>query len=397
MGTVGGWIHPDRPIGTVVYTLDDLPLPVGGVITLTPDETYYIAAHVDLEGNRLVCGLNTTILGASSENCSLTSTGLGASDYLIYSDYTLPIRHITIKDVSKGVGINIAGDNPDPVALDWTGVNFSGCVINCTFGDIDNFIFSKGAILGSGAMEFVGAAGTIGIDNSIFTGDGSAYAMINVASTAVVTRRLRVVYSAFVAFGSTVAINVDPAATIPTDNYILDACNFSGGGTYLTGLGTSFTDNQPRWTNNRGILNTAYVASYHMRNNATPTVILATNTPVKVAGTTIAGVINQKFTHTDNRLTYVGELIKNIRVTAIASFTSANNQVVGLYIAKTGVELDDSEMYATTNAGGRAESITVQVVTTVANGDYIEIWIENTTAANNITVEYLNLVIEGLD
>jgi len=99
--------------GDIVFVDDkeDLPTAVSGVITLAENITYYITNHLDLTGDRLVCLDNTTILGASSENCSITSTGIGTSfptNYLIESLYTLPIRHITIKDVPLGVGINIS-------------------------------------------------------------------------------------------------------------------------------------------------------------------------------------------------------------------------------------------------------------------------------------------------
>jgi hypothetical protein len=62
---------------TFVASKSDLPSPVGGVITLLAEHTYYFTADVDLLGDRLLGSQDTVILGASSENCSITSTGLG--------------------------------------------------------------------------------------------------------------------------------------------------------------------------------------------------------------------------------------------------------------------------------------------------------------------------------
>jgi len=385
--------------GDVVFVADktDLPDAVGGVITLGEDITYYFTAHVDLTGDRLVGSANTTILGASSENCSITSTGLDIVQPLFTTDYTTPVRHITFKDVGVGIEVNPSGLGTQPIALDWTGVNFSGCGISLICGEIDNFIFTKGAILGSGAFTFTNSVGTIGIDNSLFVGTGDDYPLIDLQSTCVVTRRFRVIYSSFVAFGSTKAINVDVSATVPTDSYILDTCNFSGGGTYLQGIGQLFTDNEPRWVNNKGIINTAAIGNYYMSNNATVTTISASATPVKILGTTTANAINQKLSHTDNRLTYDGELIKSFQITAIASFISGNNRKIGLYVAKNGTILTDSVMYATTSGTGRAESVTIQTITEMSNGDYIEIWIENDSSTDNITVEFLNVICKAIN
>ena len=98
--------------GNVVFIneLSDLPDPVGGVITLLDNLTYYFTTDIDLVGNRLVLGSDTTILGASSENCSITSTGLSAGVALITATQTNPIRHITIKDVDTALDFDGTGN-----------------------------------------------------------------------------------------------------------------------------------------------------------------------------------------------------------------------------------------------------------------------------------------------
>ena len=379
---------------TFVGVKSDLPDAVGGVITLESDRTYYFTDHIDLTGDRLVGAANTTILGASSENCSITSTGLSVVEALFTTDYTTPIRHITFKGDGVGIEVNPSGTGVQPIALDWTGVNFQDFDISCLFGDIDNFIFSKGAVLSAGEFIFAGSVGTIGIDNSLFVGDGQNN-LITLQSSCVVTRRFRVIYSSFVAFGSTVAIDVNTSATIPVDSYILDTCNFSGGGTYLQGIGQFFQDNEPRFRECKGILNTSAVGNYYMRENATPTTFSAADTPTKILGTTTANSINQKFTHTNNRLTYVGALEGDFQVSAVCTFVCASsNETVGLYVAKNGVVLTDSEMYTRSDSRNRAEGISIQTITQLTTNDYLEIWIENVADNANITVEFLNTIVK---
>jgi len=379
-----------------VSSKDDLPQAVDGKITLLADTTYCFTTHVDLLGDSLVGSANTVILGGSSENCSITSTGLGITVPLFETDFTTPIRHITFKGGGIGIEVNPSNTGQQPIALDWTGVNFEGFSISCLFADIDNFIFSKGAVLSSGPFVFVGQAGTIGIDNSIFVADGVEN-LIELQSSAVVTRRFRVIYSSFVAFSASKAIVVDPSATIPVDSYILDTCNFSGGGQYLQGIGESTTDNEPRFLECKGIFNTSAVGNYYMRENATPTAFGAADTPTKILGVTIPSSINQKFTHTNNRLTYAGALDGDFQISAVCTFVcSSSNETIGLYVAKNGVVVPESEMYTRSDSRNRAEGISIQTITQLSQGDYIEIWIENVAETSDVTVEFLNTIVKEI-
>ena len=105
------------PTYVLVYSTADLPAAVAGVITLAANTTYVITTTVDLAGARLVCSANTAIIGGSSENCRIKSTGLGASP-LITSAYSLPMRNVSI-EATIALALDATG-NPDQ-ALDWTG------------------------------------------------------------------------------------------------------------------------------------------------------------------------------------------------------------------------------------------------------------------------------------
>jgi hypothetical protein len=368
----------------------DLPPASGGVITLADDTVYTFLGDIDLTGDRIVCGTGNMIRGTSSETSFLSSTGLSTNP-LIYANSTLPLRDITLKDADVGIDIN-SDDTGTNIALDWAGVNFSGCTTSAVFGNINNFIFSVGAVLAGGSFRFEGDVDTIGIQSSIFVGDGGAGEnLIELTSTANVTRRFRVIYSAFVAFGSTTAVSVDPAATISNEGYILDTCNFSGGGTYLSGVQSS--DNKALFSNNVGIDNSADISQYYMNGNATATVITQ-GVPVKAAGTTSSSSITSKFTNTDNRATYEGALTRFFKVTATLSVTSGNNNQIGVYIAKNGGVIAESEVYGTTSGSGRAENIVVQTLVELTATDYIEIWVENDSSSQNITVTDMNVIIE---
>ena len=374
----------------IVESVSDFPTPVGGVINLEDNKTYYITTTIDLVGNLLLGGANTTILGSSSENSILTSTGLAMGTPLLSSIYTTPIRHISFKDVHTAIGFDGAL-NSDEMALDCTGVNFVNVPNVGIVKDASNFIFDKGAFLNSKGLSFDGTIGTVGFGNSLFSGDGLAGDLLSIESTCTITRRFRIIYSSVVAFGSTVGVNVDASATIPVEGYILDTVNFSGGSTYLSGV--SVTDNKSLFVNCKGIENTAEISQYYMNGNATATTIASIGVAVKVAGTTTSSSVTQKFTNTDNRATYIGSLTRFFKVTASLSLESGNNNQIGVYIAKNGTLINESEVYGTTSGSGRAENIVVQTLVQLSENDYIEIFVENDSSTSNITVTDLNVII----
>jgi hypothetical protein len=370
-----------------VRSKDDLPTASAGVITLAADITYFFTTNIDLDGDRLVCGSNTTIIGGSSENCRIKSTGLTGTA-LITSVYSLPIRNITIE---ADVALDLDGDGTT-TALDWFGVNFTDCGTVGTIKDYTNFIMADSAFLNSAGLTFDGTIGTIGISQCLF--DSSATGTIfTLPATLTVSRRFRIIYSSFVVGSGETGINVNASATIPTEGYILDTVNFSGGGTYLTGV--DHTSNDSLFTACKGITNTAVNGQLYMQGNATATTVSATNTFYKVAGTTTASADNSKFSHSNNRLTCDATVNRKYLIQASLDFTSGNNNVCefGFYDSQLAAIRTPSRTKSTANGSGRAESITFFCVTSMDSTDYIEVHCANTTATTNIKVENLNFII----
>lgn len=372
-----------------VCSLADLPSAIGGVITLLSGVAYYFCGDIDLLGSRLVTGENTCLLGSSSETSFITSTGINAGVPLLTMNYTCPVRHITFRDVDTC--ISIGGDGS--AALDWTGVNFLNVPNIGVLGDCDNFIFTKGAFLNSQGLSVTGTIGTVSVDNSLLSGQGTSGAIISISSTANITRRFRIVYSSIIASGLTIAIDADPLATIGTDNYILDTVNFGGGGTYLNGILSD--DNRSRFSGCIGIRNTDNLASLWMQDNLTPTVV-ARSTPTKAEGATSPSTINQRFSHSNNRLTYIGALSLSFKAEVQLSLSSGNNQELHVWIAKNGSPVLDSEMHVNTSGNGRTSSFGVQAIIDLSSSDYVELFVANDSSANNITVEQMNMIIQGI-
>lgn len=360
-----------------VFDKNDFPTAVSGVITLANNVTYFITTTIDLTGDRLVGGTNNALIGGSSESCILKSTGLSSSTALITSVYSLPMRNITI---THGTALNLDGDGTT-TALDWFGVNFTDCATVGTIKDYTNFIMGDSAFLNSQGLTFDGTIGTIGMSNCLFDCRTSGTAFI-LPSTLTVSRRFRIIYSSFVVLSGETGINVNTSATISDERYILDTINFSGGGTYTTGV--TYTDNKALFVNCVGITNTSTKGYMYMLNNATDTTIGVSNVNVwvKASGTTTAGT-NSKFTHTTNRLTYNGAFSGSFLVTINATTRSASaNQSISIGVAKNGTIIADSEGIIRTTTSNVEHGGSTQAVLEMVANDYIELFVRNTNSAD---------------
>jgi len=376
-----------------VNSKSDFPTPSGGVITLADGVTYFITKTIDLTGDRLVAGNNTVLIGGSSENCFLISTGLSASTALISSVYSLPMRNLSI---THGTALNLDGTGNSTAALDWFGVNFTDCATVGTIKTYSNFIMSDCALLNSANMTFDGTIGTVGFVNCLFSGI-AAQTTLNFPSTLTITRRIRAIYSSFVAFGGGTAIYVDPAAIVPVESYILDTINMSGGATYTAGV--TYTDNRAFFSNCKGIVNSSEIGQAYYTNNTVQNPIATQNVFEKILGTTTASTINQKFDHTNNRLTYTGGLARSFKITAAISANSVTTQAVTILtrVAKNGTTIAESESQATTSATGRNENFFSQAIVELNTNDFIECFITNATNANSLLVTELNFIVEALN
>ena len=356
-----------------VFSKNDFPAAVSNVITLANEVTYFITTTIDLTGDRLVGGTNNAIIGGSSESCILKSTGLSSGTALITSVYSLPMRNITI---THGTALNLDGDGTT-TALDWFGVNFTDCATVGTIKDYTNFIMGDSAFINSQGLTFDGSIGTIGMSNCLFDCRTSGTAFI-LPSTLTVSRRFRIIYSSFVVLSGETGINVNASASIGDEKYILDTVNFSGGGTYTSGV--AYTDNKALFVNCVGITNTSTKGFMYMINNGTDTSIGVSNVNVwvKASGTTTSGT-NSKFTHTTNRLTYNGAFTGSFLVTLNATTRSASaNQSISIGVAKNGTIISESEGIIRTATANVEHGGSTQAVLEMVSTDYVELFVRNT-------------------
>lgn len=374
-----------------VYQLSDLPDPVAGVITLPANSSWQFNTSLDLVGNRIVCAGACVMLGDSFATTTITSTGLGGGDALLTATNSLRLGSIgftaptgRLFDLNNGAAGNLL----------MNGVQILNTPTIGTIQNYANVVVEQSIIFNSANLTVDGTIASFVIDTCLLDGR-TGQTTITVPSTAVITRRFRLLYGGFIVNPGETGINFSTSASIPDESYILDNGHFSGGGTYIAGL--DHTSNKSLFFNCAGITNTTALCQYSMTGNATATVIGATGTFVKIAGTTTASSLNQKFsTATTQRATYTGAFTGNFRVVAFASMTSGNNQTLRMRIAVNGTTIAESNTLFKTTGSGEASAVGCQVIGSLNPGDYVELFVANDTAATDITVSDLNFTITRL-
>lgn len=317
------------------------PADVNGVIYLEAETAYYFVTEVDFMGARLVAAQNTVLIGASPELSRIKSTGFDdANGAFLTSQYTLPIELIGFYDFGTQKLLDIDGIG-NSAALDWRLINFVNCGNIGTIRNVNNFVGDTFGLLNAGGLVFGGTIGTVTFSQSIFEGYPGT-TTVALEPTANITRRFRVIYSAFVVLAGEVGISLPLTTSVLPEGYILDVVNFAGGGTYITGVG--HTDNKSLFVNCRGISNTNTFGFAYFNGNTTLTNVPTAGTYVKVQGTKLVGELNERFSIDANgSQVYEGFLTGGFKVTYSFSVQTDDNVDFFFRVAKNGTTLPSSQ------------------------------------------------------
>lgn len=123
------------------------------------------------------------------------------------------------------------------------------------------------------------------------------------------------------------------------------------------------------------------------------TTISNTSTYYEEASTyTLSGNNHSFDMDTNGRLRYTGTVDAVAHIALSMSFTSAsNNQVIHMRVAKNGTTLAASEIQRKTGAAGDVGSSALHAFTTMSTNDYLSLFVRNSTAATDITMQTTNL------
>jgi hypothetical protein len=127
-------------------------------------------------------------------------------------------------------------------------------------------------------------------------------------------------------------------------------------------------------------------AQVSMHGNSTATTISTTSTPVKVAGTFVAGSVASFTVDTTGKLTYTGSTTTTVHLTASVTLdVVGTNQDLTVHLAKNGTVISAAKISRLVSASNTA-NVGVFYNVSVATSDYLEVFVSNATTTNNITV-----------
>lgn len=138
----------------------------------------------------------------------------------------------------------------------------------------------------------------------------------------------------------------------------------------------------------------ASYASVTMQGNATATVIAATATPVKAAGTFVVGDVLDFTADATGKITHTGVAGRHvINATVTVDVVSGTNHKISLYIAKNGTVIANSKMSDTVSSG-LVRSLATFLNLEMQPSDYFEIFVRNESTTDDITV--VNAMLSAL-
>jgi len=228
-------------------------------------------------------------------------------------------------------------------------------------GSLGNLVFSK-------SLGVINAGTFMDFGTSTFNG-------IEIATFRVVTAAGTIAFSGLPSSGN---INIGGIGAIQQGR-------FDGVGTILSGL----TVDDALWNffGNDDIANTRADGLLSMIDNPTETVISSIGVGVLVAGTWV-NVITSQFTgSTAGRLTYIGGRPIKLPVTISTAVTvaSGTNQEIHFHIFLNGLIIEESK--TETNIDSTDIKNQTNVWQLIMNpNDYLELFVENNSTTNNVTV-----------
>jgi hypothetical protein len=386
-----------------VRSIEDLPCPSSGIIYLQNSFTYNINGNIHLGSNILSLGANVVIQGENPSNDII----IGNTPNAVFNgiDKSALFEFVGLMNIGDGSIFDLAGGPTSQLAV-------QNCYIlgQPNLGAISGYGFllletvfipnmGSGLVIGGGDSS-VNAADVFINQLLVREPTTSALTMITIDEGYFHTFKIWD-SNVFLANGNTF-LYADPSIT----SYELD--------TFHTGLlfGNEFTiiqdasilsgvskrDDEWIVKNNRGIADSAVLGFVEFIDNATATTIGNTATYYKAAGTNSGNTQGERMdVATNNRIQYTGLVTPTIAGRLLISgsvYVANNNQSILVAVFKNGTtKIGENAVFLPRS--GEPTGFAVNLVDDITSGDYYEVFVRNLTAANNITVEFMQFRISG--
>jgi len=102
------------------------------------------------------------------------------------------------------------------------------------------------------------------------------------------------------------------------------------------------------------------------------------------------------FTHSNARLTKVGDAFGPIKMEGNLAVSANNNDEIHVKFFKNGIEVPCSLGSMVMSSGGKGSTLPFHCITDMIDGDYVEVWVSNETSTQDITLENMNIILSEL-
>lgn len=139
----------------------------------------------------------------------------------------------------------------------------------------------------------------------------------------------------------------------------------------------------------------AIIGQFYMQQNATATTVAQQNAWYTISGTFTDSTLNNGFSNGADRLTCQVPKESIYKVHADMSYTAGNNNQIefAVFSSRTGAVISQSTVRSTANSSGRQEAVTLMALLELSKPEYLEIKVRNISAATNVTVTDINVII----
>ena len=376
------------PVSTktvIVYTIDDFPEPVGGIITLEDDTEYLLQNDVS-SVNRYVFGSNTVLSGQDATLISLEYTGSGTMFTITDIDSKIKDLKIicssgTVFDVSSTSGLNYFR-------------LYNSIVICDEVGSFDNlgviYIFSANFYVTTDGFYFYNNFSVVLLDTVGFTmpsGTGNGYTLGTAVFEYITLSKciFDVDSTGYIVSGGASSANIAADGL----GVILDNKNF---GT------AAFSDNisqyDDRW---EAQLNSKLINSFDLMlatHGASTVTISAAATPVIIGATWVEEDSHRFSSTTGGRFTYNGKGTHVAVSASISADIATASDNVSFYLYYNGTQITNSQVTRLFTAGSIGNVVLFWDLE-LATNDYLELWVSNDDTSVNVNISKIILRIRS--
>ena len=372
----------------IVASLDDLPAPSLGVITLGPDLIYVLDGDINLGTNTIVLSENTWIKGFDAAHSSLTGTSSGN---LFTSAVSFTLSGFAV-NFPNGTIFSCTGGAFESAYLKEFTIN--SAVSLGVFTDWYSLFWDKGA-----AVSFTNPLHLVGTCNiAIF----DLVSFLYTYATAVDLNTATFNTISFYRCGFANALATNHIIVAPSGANLnlhkegrINFCTFADIAVEVSG----YSPADPNWEafDNVHLGNTAKAAHGYMH-TLTSTTGLASNVPAVINAATnwVSGIADQFTISTAGRFTFNGLTETTFSITAgvVGTAASGTNVDFNHWLYVNGVtKVVGSKTTREYNSAATGSPTPCMAILELQPGDYLEVWVENVGGTNDWDSHLINMKI----